>query len=62
MDRGAVRWLGAEQLLHRLDDASQPHGLAIQFAAVGGAFYEAARKAGAGRDLPTDWFTENVHP
>lgn len=37
-------------------------GLAIQFAAVGGAFFKAARKAGAGRDLPTDWFTENVHP
>ena len=37
-------------------------GLAVQFTAVGAALYEAARKAGAGQDLPTDWFTEDVHP
>lgn len=37
-------------------------GLAVQFAAVGSVLYHAARTAGAGRDLPTDWFTEDVHP
>jgi hypothetical protein len=34
----------------------------VQFTAVGSVLYHAARAAGAGRDLPTDWFTEDVHP
>jgi ornithine cyclodeaminase/alanine dehydrogenase-like protein (mu-crystallin family) len=37
-------------------------GLAVQFTAVGAALYEKARQTGRGRDLPTEWFTENVHP
>ncbi|MCH9053481.1 MAG: ornithine cyclodeaminase family protein [Proteobacteria bacterium] len=38
------------------------HGLGFQFAAVGGAFYRKARAQGRGRELPTEWFTEDVHP
>ncbi len=38
------------------------HGLGFQFAATGMAFYKKARELGRGRELPTDWFTENVHP
>lgn len=37
-------------------------GLGYQFAAVGALLYRKAREAGAGRELPTDWFTEDVHP
>jgi len=37
-------------------------GLGIQFAAAGHAVYEAARRAGIGRELPTDWFTESAKP
>jgi alanine dehydrogenase len=37
-------------------------GLGIQFAAVGHAIYRAARAAGIGRDLPTEWFTETEKP
>jgi ornithine cyclodeaminase/alanine dehydrogenase-like protein (mu-crystallin family) len=37
-------------------------GLGFQFAAVGGVFYQRAKAAGLGRELPTDWFTEDVHP
>ncbi len=37
-------------------------GLGFQFAAAGAALYRLAREAGAGRELPTDWFTETVHP
>jgi ornithine cyclodeaminase/alanine dehydrogenase-like protein (mu-crystallin family) len=37
-------------------------GLGIQFAAVGHAVYQAARRAGIGRDLPTDWFTQTAKP
>jgi ornithine cyclodeaminase/alanine dehydrogenase-like protein (mu-crystallin family) len=37
-------------------------GLGFQFAAVGAALYARAREEGAGRELPTDWFTETVHP
>ena len=37
-------------------------GLGIQFAAVAHAVYAAARDAGAGRDLPTEWFTQEEKP
>jgi ornithine cyclodeaminase/alanine dehydrogenase-like protein (mu-crystallin family) len=37
-------------------------GLGYQFAAVGSLLYRNAKDSGAGRDLPTDWFTEDVHP
>lgn len=37
-------------------------GMGYQFAAAGHIVYEKARAAGIGRELPTDWFTETVHP
>ena len=37
-------------------------GLGYQFAAVGSLVYRKAREAGLGHELPTDWFTEDVHP
>ena len=37
-------------------------GLGYQFAAVGSVVYRKARETGAGHDLPTEWFTEDVHP
>ena len=37
-------------------------GLGIQFAAVGAKLLELARARGAGTELPTEWFTQNVHP
>ena len=32
----------------------------LQFAAVGGAVYKLARERGVGRELPTEWFTQNI--
>jgi ornithine cyclodeaminase/alanine dehydrogenase-like protein (mu-crystallin family) len=37
-------------------------GLGYQFAAAGSVVYRRAVKAGIGRELPTEWFTEDVHP
>lgn len=37
-------------------------GLGYQFAAVGALVYSKARELNVGHDLPTDWFTEDVHP
>jgi len=37
-------------------------GLGYQFAAAGSVIYKRAKEQGAGNDLPTDWFTETVHP
>jgi ornithine cyclodeaminase/alanine dehydrogenase-like protein (mu-crystallin family) len=37
-------------------------GLGIQFAAVAYVVYEAALAAGVGRDLPTEWFTQEEKP
>jgi ornithine cyclodeaminase/alanine dehydrogenase-like protein (mu-crystallin family) len=37
-------------------------GLGYQFAAAGSLLYRKAKEGGIGHDLPTDWFTEDVHP
>jgi ornithine cyclodeaminase/alanine dehydrogenase-like protein (mu-crystallin family) len=37
-------------------------GLGYQFAAAGSLLYRKAKENGVGHDLPTDWFTEDVHP
>jgi ornithine cyclodeaminase/alanine dehydrogenase-like protein (mu-crystallin family) len=37
-------------------------GLGVQFAAVGSAVYEDAKTKGLGREIPTEWFLESVHP
>ena len=37
-------------------------GLGLQFAAVGSEVLARARKARVGREIPTDWFLEDVHP
>jgi ornithine cyclodeaminase/alanine dehydrogenase-like protein (mu-crystallin family) len=37
-------------------------GLGYQFAAAGYVPYRKAKEVGLGHDLPTDWFTETVHP
>jgi alanine dehydrogenase len=37
-------------------------GLGLQFAVIGGIAFEAAKAKGIGNELPTDWFTEDVHP
>ena len=37
-------------------------GLGYQFAVAGSVVYRKARETGAGRELPTEWFTEDVHP
>ena len=37
-------------------------GLGYQFAAAGAVVYRKAKADGVGHELPTDWFTEDVHP
>jgi ornithine cyclodeaminase/alanine dehydrogenase-like protein (mu-crystallin family) len=37
-------------------------GLGYQFAAAGSVVYRKAKERGMGHELPTDWFTEDVHP
>jgi alanine dehydrogenase len=37
-------------------------GLGYQFAAAGAVVYRKAKESGIGHELPTDWFTEDVHP
>lgn len=37
-------------------------GLGIQFAALGKSVFEEAKSKGLGREIPTDWFLETVHP
>ena len=37
-------------------------GMGYQFAAAGAIVYRKAKKSGLGHELPTDWFTQDVHP
>jgi alanine dehydrogenase len=37
-------------------------GMGLQFAAAGAALYKQAVAAGAGHEIPTEWFTQTVHP
>ena len=37
-------------------------GVRASIAAVGAALYSEAKAKGIGRELPTDWFLESVHP
>lgn len=37
-------------------------GIGLQFAAVGAVIYQQAKLQGLGREIPTDWFLQNVHP
>jgi len=37
-------------------------GLGSQFAAAGALAYRKAKAAGRGHELPTEWFTQDVHP
>lgn len=37
-------------------------GMGLQFAALGAAAYQQARARGMGREIPTEWFLQSVHP
>jgi alanine dehydrogenase len=37
-------------------------GMGLQFAAVGALVYQLARERGIGREIPTQWLTQTVHP
>jgi hypothetical protein len=37
-------------------------GMGMQFAAVGGYIYKLARDKGIGKEIPTEWFLQTVHP
>jgi alanine dehydrogenase len=37
-------------------------GQGLQFTAVAKRVYDEARAKGVGRELPTEWFTQDVHP
>jgi ornithine cyclodeaminase/alanine dehydrogenase-like protein (mu-crystallin family) len=37
-------------------------GIGLQFAALGAAVYQQARAQGIGREIPTEWFVQSVHP
>jgi alanine dehydrogenase len=68
-------WLGAPELKDvvagKLAGRQSPQemtcfnnniGLGIQFAALGKAILDDAKVKGLGREIPTDWFLETVHP
>lgn len=68
-------WLGAPELKDvvagKLPGRQSPEqitcfnnniGLGIQFAALGKAVFDDAKSKGLGREIPTDWFLETVHP
>ena len=45
-----------EEVTYFIDEGTQ----GLQFAAVGGAVYRAARERKLGRELPTAWLVQNI--
>lgn len=37
-------------------------GTGVQFAAIGYCAYRAAKKKGLGKEIPTDWFLQDIKP
>jgi ornithine cyclodeaminase/alanine dehydrogenase-like protein (mu-crystallin family) len=37
-------------------------GIGLQFAALGALILDKAKESGSGKDLPSEWFSETVHP
>ena len=57
----------AGEVAGRIDDAEvtcfvNNIGTGAQFAAVGARLLQLAREKGVGHELPTEWFTQDVHP
>jgi ornithine cyclodeaminase/alanine dehydrogenase-like protein (mu-crystallin family) len=46
-----------DQITYHMNSAA-----GVQFAAVGSLIYANAKRRGVGRDLPDDWFLEELHP
>lgn len=56
MNGDATGRTGPEQITFYRNVGNQ----GLQFSAVGGLVYEQAREAGLGREIPTDWFLEDI--
>ena len=53
---GKVRRTSREEITLYLNTGNQ----GLQFAAVGGAVHRKAREQGLGRELPTEWFLQDI--
>jgi ornithine cyclodeaminase/alanine dehydrogenase-like protein (mu-crystallin family) len=75
LEAGALRWemIGelAEVIAGKVPGRTRPEeitlfknnvGLGIQFAAVGARVLELCRAKGRGREIPSEWFLQTVHP
>lgn len=75
LEAGALRWESiaelAEVIAGRAPGRTRPEeitlfknnvGLGIQFAAVGARVLELCRAKGRGREIPSEWFLQAVHP
>jgi len=51
---------GARTSPEQITYYSNTPGSAIQFAAAGSILYEAAKEQGVGKELPTEWFLEDI--
>ena len=63
----ATRWGPAGTAQGRIDAEESTCflnniGIGLQFVAVGAAVFQQAKANGVGREIPTDWFLESVHP
>lgn len=74
-DHGGIDWNSAPTISQLVSGSVQGRGsedevtcfannlgLGVQFAAVGAKLIEIAREKGVGHELPTEWFTQTVHP
>jgi ornithine cyclodeaminase/alanine dehydrogenase-like protein (mu-crystallin family) len=60
--REEITYFGGRNLGGSADDSFGSSGTGVQFSALGQAIYQRAKAAGVGREIPTDWFFETLHP
>jgi ornithine cyclodeaminase/alanine dehydrogenase-like protein (mu-crystallin family) len=57
-----ITYFGGRNVRGSADDSFGSSGTGVQFSALGHDIYQRAKATGVGREIPTDWFFETLHP
>ena len=57
-----ITYFGGRNLGHGTEASFGSSGTGVQFSALGYDIYQRAKEAGIGREVPSDWFLEDLHP
>ena len=57
-----ITYFGGRNLGRGAEASFGSSGTGVQFSAIGYDIYQRAKEAGIGREVPSDWFLEDLHP